>query len=711
MTRGALAAVLMLAPLQALAAITVDFEIVKINRASDGDCPAPCAVHVTSADTGATTDTATTREFHSLSYRWDYGDPSSGTWDESWQSGLSKNQDFGPVAGHVYESAGTYDITLYVENSSGDTGQLSQQVVVTDPGAHWSGARTVCASNTAVTAGADGCPLGATTRGSVTDFNSMIGDYNEDHYRVLLRCGDVFSAEGPGQLGDTWLAAPAKTEGSRVGTYGGDCADGNRARIDVDNNDADTSQGSFVMIETVGSGSDVGGGWSIVGFIEVVGDNADGGSDQPFFSIDNSPTNGTGLPQSERVFLYNLRVRDADTCINTHGNSGSRFIREFAVVDVECEGTGNGHTHYTNEQTAMWLGYHYDGTAGAATSGWRGQHARKWTLRHSKLDQESAPGNSNYIFQQRTCRFNSGTAGCNATSNRWVNIADNIFRAGDGGTVLRWCQDIQCSPVAASGTNWIDNHDLIFERNYVAFERALSTNQHMQVAGGDMTFRNNVFDLTGATGSDNRDIYTQQCFAENETVDCDEVHFLHNTIYAPESGYASIDFNAGAGTLIGSNGSSTDHRIEGNLVYAPSFTSGSVRWTVGTNVTAANNYRDVTTTGDGTGEYNPDGGAATGPFSTSLPAATLRDVADFELDSGTRVEAGSNDIVNAGTDYSAVTDRAVLLDGGRRCRPDSTSWDVGAHELSGGSPGTDCLAASGGGGSNNDGIILVRRWR
>lgn len=682
-------------PVPAFAAITASItEVVKINRNDEGDCPAPCAVEVMSYDT---TDTRNVREFHSLLYHWDYGDPTSGTWDRPWQSGLSKDEDYGPVAGHVYEDPGTYTITLTVRNSAGDQGVDTAVVTVVDPDLHWAGSDTLCVANESGTpvAGSDGCPSGALTVRS-SDFNSAV--QNADGKRTLFRCGDSFSGES-----GTLAVNPALANGSRIGTYGGDCSLVNRARIDVDNADSQTSSGSWIRIETPGTTSGqtgpsaLGGGWDFVGHLQVVGDNVDVSGDGPFFTIDNYPTNGPATPQSKRVFLYNVEAIDHDTCIFTHGNSGSRYIEEFAVVDTSCEGTGDGHTHYTNESRTMYLGYHYDGTAGNATSGWRGQHARFWTMRHSKLDQESAAGNNNYIFQQRSCHFSTTneTWGCNDDPNQYVNIADNVFRVGDGGTTIRWCQELQCSVRGSDGNYWGDNEDVIFERNYVAFERDLATNQHMKVGGGDFTIRNNVFDLEGADGSDGRDIITHECFDEGNPVNCDNVHFLNNTLYAPGSSFANITFLGGAGTSI-EGASNSGHRVDSNFLWTPNF-SGTVDWSAGSGITAVNNLADA----------NEDF-SSSNPFKAALPASNSRVITDFELASSGRVSSGQ-DPVDAGTSYAALTDRGVLLDLARRCRPDVDAelWDVGAHELNGADAclgdGEPPPTGGGGGGSGGGG--------
>ena len=83
----------------AQAAITADISPARTSGV------APLAVFF---DATGTIDTdGSTNDFHDLTYSWDFDDPDAGTWSFS---GLSKNVAFGPVAGHVFETAGTYGV-------------------------------------------------------------------------------------------------------------------------------------------------------------------------------------------------------------------------------------------------------------------------------------------------------------------------------------------------------------------------------------------------------------------------------------------------------------------------------------------------------------------------------------------------------------------------------------------------------------------------
>lgn len=81
-----------------------------------------------------------TQAFHLLEYTWDFGDPAGGTWADS---GASKNTDKGPVAAHVFETAGDYTVTLTVRDSTGIVGTRTFLIIVDDPDDEYTGSGTV----------------------------------------------------------------------------------------------------------------------------------------------------------------------------------------------------------------------------------------------------------------------------------------------------------------------------------------------------------------------------------------------------------------------------------------------------------------------------------------------------------------------------------------------------------------------------------------
>jgi hypothetical protein len=169
---------------------------------------APLAVFF---DASGTIDSAvTSRPFHDLEYRWDFGDPGGSpvggtTWVTGSGSGAnSRNAALGPMAGHVFEVPGTYEVSLNVFDGSSAAGATTT-ITVSDPETTFAGANTVCVSMSGTFTG---CPAGAThvTTGA---FDTAVTDHAATNRRVLFRRGEVFTAgtspviavDGPGILG------------------------------------------------------------------------------------------------------------------------------------------------------------------------------------------------------------------------------------------------------------------------------------------------------------------------------------------------------------------------------------------------------------------------------------------------------------------------------------------------------------------------------
>lgn len=66
-------------------------------------------------------------DYSSFQYSWNFGDPGSGTWSTT---GLSKNTATGFTAAHVYETPGTYTVTLTLTDAAGAVSIYTQNVVV-----------------------------------------------------------------------------------------------------------------------------------------------------------------------------------------------------------------------------------------------------------------------------------------------------------------------------------------------------------------------------------------------------------------------------------------------------------------------------------------------------------------------------------------------------------------------------------------------------
>lgn len=111
-------------------------------------------------DAAATTG-AVAQPFHEMLYTWNFGDPGSGNWAYGSRAGSSsRNAATGAVAAHVYETPGTYTVSLSVTDGTNTVTNNCIQIAVQDPNVVFAGANTRCYTQGAVSAGA--CPGGGT---------------------------------------------------------------------------------------------------------------------------------------------------------------------------------------------------------------------------------------------------------------------------------------------------------------------------------------------------------------------------------------------------------------------------------------------------------------------------------------------------------------------------------------------------------------------
>ncbi len=143
--------------------------------------PAPLAVQFDA--TGTTSSLAGQHPFHQVRYSFNFGDERGQTWAIS---GLPKNvQTGGPVAAHVFDQPGVYQVRVRATDLAGGYSERSVSVEVLDPNAVYAGAGTTCVS---AASNFSDCPAGAsrvTTLPNSAAFNGR---------RVLLRRGETFGS-------------------------------------------------------------------------------------------------------------------------------------------------------------------------------------------------------------------------------------------------------------------------------------------------------------------------------------------------------------------------------------------------------------------------------------------------------------------------------------------------------------------------------------
>jgi hypothetical protein len=190
--------------------------------ASRSNGVAPLAVFF---DASGTTSSVTSRPFHEIEYRWTFGESGSGTWANGAKAGTaSRNEAMGPVAAHVFESAGTFPITVSAFNGT-STVSYSCNITVTSADAEFAGNKTVCVSAVGNFAG---CPAGASQVTSSNPTTAVANNMGAGNKRILFARGETYSTTstiqinrpGPGLIGAYGTGAkPMFLNASSIGTF------------------------------------------------------------------------------------------------------------------------------------------------------------------------------------------------------------------------------------------------------------------------------------------------------------------------------------------------------------------------------------------------------------------------------------------------------------------------------------------------------------
>lgn len=142
-------------------------------------------------------------DFLGAHFSWDFGDANAGVWSTT---GGSRNEATGYLAAHVFETPGTYDVTVAVIDRLGRAGTPTKMTItVEDPELVYAGTGTRCVSQSGEFTD---CPTGAETVSS-SDLSAQVAWVNgAPHRRLLFRRGESwsnaiahFSGTGPNTVG------------------------------------------------------------------------------------------------------------------------------------------------------------------------------------------------------------------------------------------------------------------------------------------------------------------------------------------------------------------------------------------------------------------------------------------------------------------------------------------------------------------------------
>jgi len=491
--------------------------------------------------TGTTSPSVTSRPFHDIEYRWDFGDPAVGataTWSSGSRAGVSsKNEATGPVAAHVFETPGTYTVTLTVTDGT-NTDTTTVTITVDNADDIFAAGNTICVGATTLPiGGAGGCPAGAAVL-TQANFNTAINGNINTKKRLLFKRGDTFASTSDANI--------AVTGPGIIGVFGTGNAPivnvtGNNAAFRLSNQDTPTIKDWRIMdLEINGNSGPT-----------SQGVYAEGG-------INQITALRLNIRNVHFGFQFSGSILDSH---NSSGHPGHTLWDQIAIVDSTIStliGGGGGNGIYMTSQRLMLLGNAISNST-AAEHIVRLPNTFRGVLSNNTL--------SNPASDKHTVKMHAKVYGVSPTSfTEQIVLSDNRFT---GGTGSAWI--VAIGPQNAGDDERVRN--VIVERNWFAPEA--DTQIPLVIWAQDVTVRNNLFDLTGNLIHVGAEV-TQRGIEPAPA----NVSFYNNTFYSNSTGnFIPIRFILGAG-----------HIAKNNLGYAPISTSRDM---ISGTATIANNTSDA----------------------------------------------------------------------------------------------------------------------
>jgi hypothetical protein len=513
---------------------------------------APLAVFF---DTTGTSATTTTRPFHDLEYRWDFNDPTSGNWGDRTTGGngtgtnTSRNSARGPVAAHVFETPGTYNVALTVTDGTSTATGCVIPITVQDPDVVFAGANTICiGAVTDPTPGVTpGCPATA-AHAMQPDFPTVLSTYATTGKRVLLKRGEIWTGSAVGQ--SILVAGPGI-----IGAFGAGAAPVIRS----------TSVTNFTsLLRFSGAASD----WRIMDL------DLDGESDPHRNGIFiNGP--------ASQITLLRLNIHHVGGGIEATAGAGN--LDQNALVDstiahlngLTVPGSATDHGYGAYGSRHMVLG-------NSISDGVNSSHqVRIHYADRGVFSSNTFTGSSTIteVLTLRAPRFDAGVSVAylnNATTNKVV-LSDNKYVL-DGGPI---------SFKEFTGGCNCKIFDVISERNWYSLVPGANTGITLSIANAaDVTIRNEIMDLTDNNVSNNLGIGIGTGGGAEQVPN--NINIYNNSIYSPD---ANPSFR---GVALAAN--VTNINIKNNLAYAPNSGGGEliVGGTGASGIVKSNNSTDST---------------------------------------------------------------------------------------------------------------------
>ncbi len=384
-------------------------------------------------------------DYATFHYQWNFGDNPNALWATD---SRSKNEAFGQVAAHVFESAGTFTVNLVVTQPSGATQTYQQQISVQDPEVVYANSSNSTAERTYYVA-AEG-----------SDTNN--GSYNQPFRTWAHAKSRLFLSNGPRRVllkrGQTFTHTSGGTVTNRtgpftIGAYG---------------------VGAKPVIHHAGNTGEV-----------VALDST--ATDVRIMDVDFTATNvGYCLRPGINTLMLRSRSSNFGSVISTSDLYGNRARNFF--VDCEMVNSDRYGIYYNFGQHVAVMGTTIDDV--------NGEHLLRCYITHSVIQHCVFRNGHPNKHQLKFCGyFPTGNAerapGTPTEAVEHSIISDNRFENPGS---INWM--ITIGPVDQAKDQRIEN--VIFERNFL--RAGPQTTSMLYANNRYVTVRNNVFDGTGAPG-------------------------------------------------------------------------------------------------------------------------------------------------------------------------------------------------------------------
>lgn len=435
-------------------------------------------------DCSATTDGDTSKPFHDLLYRTNFGDTNVGTdtWANGANTNASKNIATGPVIAHVYESCvgSPFTVTHYVTDGTSNS-QTTNSITVACANDTYNAGNTKCFYQT--TASGD-CPNGGSEILNA-DWDSAVSACMGTTKRCLFQRGSTFTA---GTSSVISAAGP-----NTIGAYG----TGVLPRVNVNANIRGLELGSAINdlrimdIDFVGAGN----GGTDVGII--LGSSA-------------SVSGVTVLRVTAREMGGNGIILAVGSAPNLRGVSNT-IVQESTLYN-NYSGS-NLYVRFNSTSAILGNVLGPVGSAGTPEFSLRIARLQKSVIAHNTIQ---GPGTGKELVALR-----ADTQVTTAEDSFYFVFSDNKGLTGT--------QNIGVQVQSGTASQFV--YDYILERNWITLEsytgaQSCST---FRVSGSRGTLRNNLTILTDPTTCSRHGIQVGRISAEDQP---DDIDIYNNTSYS-----------------------------------------------------------------------------------------------------------------------------------------------------------------------------------